>query len=71
VTADAGEDVEKEEHTYIAGCIATFYNQSRNQSGSISENCSQNYRRIQQYHSWAYIQKIFYLSIRTHDPLCS
>jgi hypothetical protein len=38
VTADAGEDVEKEEHTFIACGIASWYNYSGNQSGSFSEN---------------------------------
>jgi hypothetical protein len=37
VTADAGEDVEKEEHSSIGG-IASLYNHSGNQSGSSSEN---------------------------------
>ena len=36
VTADAGEDVEKEEHA-IAGGIASLYNHSGNQSGGSSE----------------------------------
>jgi hypothetical protein len=30
VTADAGEDVEKEEHSSIAGGIASWYNHSGN-----------------------------------------
>jgi hypothetical protein len=38
VTADAGEDVEKEEHSSIVGGIASLYNHSGNQSGSSSEN---------------------------------
>jgi hypothetical protein len=38
VTADAGEDVEKEEHPSIVGGIASFYNQSGNQSGGFLEN---------------------------------
>jgi hypothetical protein len=33
VTADAGEDVEKEEHFSITGGIASLYNHSGNQSG--------------------------------------
>jgi hypothetical protein len=37
VTADAGEDVEKEEHSSIAGVIAIWYNHSGNQSGGSSE----------------------------------
>jgi hypothetical protein len=38
VTADAGEDVEKEEHSSIVGGIASLYNHSGNQSNSSSEN---------------------------------
>ena len=37
VTADAGENVEKEEHS-IAGGIASWYNHSGNQSVSSLEN---------------------------------
>ena len=35
--ADASEDVEKEEHSSIAGGIASWYNHSGNQSGGSSE----------------------------------
>jgi hypothetical protein len=38
VTADVGEDVEKEEHSSIVGGIASLYNHSGNQSGGSSEN---------------------------------
>jgi len=38
VTADASEDVEKEEQFSIVGGIADRYNQSGNQSGGSSEN---------------------------------
>ena len=38
VTADGGEDVEKEEHSSIACGIANWYNHSGNQSGDSSEN---------------------------------
>jgi hypothetical protein len=38
VTAEAGKDVEKEEHSSIAGGIASWYNHSRNQYGNFSEN---------------------------------
>jgi hypothetical protein len=38
VTADFGKDVEKEEHSSIAGGIPSWYNHSGNQSGSSSEN---------------------------------
>jgi hypothetical protein len=36
VTADAGVDVEKEEHSSIVGGIAGLYNHSGNQSGGSS-----------------------------------
>ena len=39
VTADPGEDVEKELHSFIVGGIASWYNHSENQSvTSFSEN---------------------------------
>jgi hypothetical protein len=38
VTADAGKDVEKEEHFSIAGGIASWHNKSGNQFGGSSEN---------------------------------
>jgi hypothetical protein len=37
VTADAGVDVEKEEHSSIVGGSAGLYNHSGNQSGGSSE----------------------------------
>ena len=37
MTADAGKDVEKEEHSSIVGGIAGLYNHSGNQFGSSSE----------------------------------
>jgi hypothetical protein len=40
VIADAGEDVEKEEHSSIAGGIAIWYNHSGNQLGGSPENCT-------------------------------
>jgi hypothetical protein len=38
VTADAGKNVEKEEHSSIVGGIASLYNHSGNQSGVSLEN---------------------------------
>jgi hypothetical protein len=38
VTADAAKDVVKEEHSSIAGEIASLYNNSANQFGGSSEN---------------------------------
>jgi hypothetical protein len=40
VTAHVGEDVENEEHSYMAGGIANCYNHFGNQSGGSSENLS-------------------------------
>jgi len=45
VTADAGEDVEKEEHSSIVGGIASLYNHSGNHSGRSLENWTLNYLR--------------------------
>jgi hypothetical protein len=52
VTADAGENVEKEELSSIAGGIASWYNHSGNKSVNSSENWALYYLRTQQYHSW-------------------
>jgi hypothetical protein len=38
VTADAGEDVEKEKHFTIAGGIESWYKHFGNKSGGSSEN---------------------------------
>jgi hypothetical protein len=38
VIADVGEDVEKEEHSYIVGGIVNWYNHSGIQSGASTEN---------------------------------
>jgi hypothetical protein len=38
VTADAGEDVEKEKHSSTVGGIASLYNHSGRQPGGSSEN---------------------------------
>jgi hypothetical protein len=70
VTADAGEEVEKEEHASIVGGIASLYNHFGNQPGSSSENWTLYYQRILQYLSWAYIQKRSQPVRRTHAPLC-
>jgi hypothetical protein len=70
VTADACEDVEKEQSS-IAGGIANLYNHFGNQYGGFSENWTYYYQKIQQYLSSAYMQKIFQLVIKTHDLLCS
>ena len=38
MTADAGSDMEKEEHFSTLGGFASWYNHSGNQSGSYREN---------------------------------
>jgi hypothetical protein len=38
VTADAGEDVEKEEHSSIVGLLSIWHNHSTNHFGHSSEN---------------------------------
>ena len=38
VTADAGKDVEKEEHSSTVGGDVSWYNYAGNQSGCFSEN---------------------------------
>jgi hypothetical protein len=47
LTAHAGDDVEKEEHTFIAGEIANWYNKSGNQSQHSSENWKSIYLKTQ------------------------
>jgi hypothetical protein len=58
-TAEVGEDVEKEEHSSIAGRIANLYNHSGNPSNSSSEK-----ERVLPedlvYHSWAYTAKMLH-----------
>jgi hypothetical protein len=56
VTADAGEDVEKEEHSSSIGGIESWYNHYENQFGSSSENRTLYNLRIQLCHSWVYTQ---------------
>jgi hypothetical protein len=58
VTADAGKNVVKEEHSSIAGGIASWYNHVGNQYDHSSENWTQCYLRTQLYYSWAYTQKM-------------
>jgi hypothetical protein len=71
VTADAGEDVEKEEHSFIAGGIASRYNHSGNYSGGSTENCTYYYLRFQLYHAWVYTQKMLQHITRINAPPCS
>jgi hypothetical protein len=60
VTADAGENVEREEHPSIVGMIETWYNHSGNHSLSSSENWLSYYLKTQIFHSWAYPKMFIY-----------
>jgi hypothetical protein len=51
MTADDGKDVEKKEYSSTAGGIASWYNHSRNQFGSSSENWTWYYYLTHLYHS--------------------
>jgi hypothetical protein len=71
VAANAGEDVAKEEHSFVDDGIASWYNHSGRKYGCSSKNWTQCYPRIQLYHSCTYNQKMLQHAIRTHAPLCS
>jgi len=43
VSANAGEDMEKEEHSFNVGVFADLYNNSGNQSGGSSQNLILNF----------------------------
>ena len=47
VATHVGEDLEKEEHSSLAGGIANWYNHSENQSGGASENWKWIYLKTQ------------------------
>ena len=75
----AVEDVEEGEHSFIAGGSANLYSQFGNQYGVFSENWESIYLKnwgsiylkIQQYHSWAYIQRMQNRTTKTFVQLCS
>jgi hypothetical protein len=71
VKADAGKDAEKEEHSSVAGRIASWYSHSGNQLGCSSETLTLYYWMIQHYHFWVYTQKMLQHVIRIPAPLCS
>jgi hypothetical protein len=71
VTEDAGEDVEKKEHSSIAGELQagiTTLEISLVVPQKIGHNTTRASSNTQ---SWAYIQKMLQHVIRTHVPLCS
>ena len=70
MTEDAGEDVEKEEHSSITGRIANWYNHSarfwqflRKLDIVLPEDPAIPFLGI--------YQKMFHHNTRTHAPLCS
>jgi hypothetical protein len=72
LTADAGKDVEKEEHSSIDGGIAGLYNQPLWKSvWQFLRKLDIEIQEDPEYHSWAYIQKMFQLVRKTHVLLCS
>jgi hypothetical protein len=69
VTADAGEDVEKKEHSSIAGGIASWYNHSGNQVFRKLDTVLPEDPAIPLL--GIYPQKMLQHVIKTHGPLCS
>jgi hypothetical protein len=61
----------EEEHSFIVGGIATWYNHSGNPSGGRLENWKYIYLKTQSYQSWEYTQKIPHHTIGANIPLCS
>jgi hypothetical protein len=59
------KNVDKEEHSSIAGGIVSWYSHSGNQYGGSSENWTWYYLRTQLYLSWAYTQKMLQNVIKT------
>jgi hypothetical protein len=58
VTADAGEDVVKKEHSSITGRIASWYNHSGNQTGENPDVPQQRngYRKCGTFTQWSTTQ---------------
>ena len=71
MTTDAGEDMEKNEYSYIADGIANWHKHFGNQSGGSSEGCKQFYLKWKLYHSSAYSQKILHHITMIHAQLFS
>jgi hypothetical protein len=71
VTADAGEDVEKEEHSSIAGGIASWYNHFGNQFGGFLRKLDIIIPEDPAVALLTCTQKMLQHVIRTHAPLCS
>ena len=58
MTADSGEDAEKEEHSSTVGEVVSLYSHSGNQSGGSSENWTLYYLKTQLFNFWAYTPEI-------------
>jgi hypothetical protein len=71
MTTHVSKDVDKEEHSSIAGGSANWYNHSGNQSGVSSENWKYIYLKTQQYLSLEYTQMILHHTTVAHATLCS
>jgi hypothetical protein len=74
VETHAGENMEKEEHSSIAGGSANLYNHGGNQYGDSSESWESICLKTQLYHSWAHTQMMFHVPtghLLNHAPCCS
>jgi hypothetical protein len=69
VTAHAGEDVEKEEHSSIVGGIARWYSHTGNQEINLVIPLKIGNSSTQLYRSW--VPKMLYHTTRTYAPLRS
>jgi hypothetical protein len=70
VTTHDGVDVEKEEHSSIAGESENWYNHFGNQSEGSSENWKQIFLKTQLYHFLGIYPKISYHATGARAPLC-
>jgi hypothetical protein len=68
VTAHIGKDVEKEEHSSIAGGIANYFNHSGNQCEGSSENLETDQPKDPAIHSLEYTQKMPHHATCAHVP---
>ena len=70
MTADAGEDVEKEGHFSTVGVVVNWYKHSRKQTGDSSENWTYYYLKTQLFHFWAYALEKLQHTTKTNAPKC-
>jgi hypothetical protein len=71
VTADAGENVEKELHSSIVGGIASWYNHSGKSVWQFLRKLDVTLPEETAIQLLGYIQNILQYITRTHAPLCS